>query len=90
MPIKEESPNWWGTMPMPVYTFLEEFDLFGKTIAPFCTHEGSGPGHSVADSKRACPKSNVIEGLAVRGGDVKNAQDSVAGWLREIRMRTKK
>lgn len=35
-------PNWWGTMPMPVCTFLESCDLSGKTIVPFCTHEGSG------------------------------------------------
>ena len=37
-------PNWWGTMPMPVFTFLEEYDVSGKTIVPFCTHEGSGRG----------------------------------------------
>ncbi len=46
-------PNWWGTMPMPVFTFLEDYDLAGKTIAPFCTHEGSGMGRSVADIKRS-------------------------------------
>ena len=83
-------PNWWGTMPMPVYTFLEEFDLSGKTIAPFCTHEGSGLGHSVADIKKACPKSIVVEGLAVRGGEAKNAHDDVSGWLREIGITPKK
>jgi flavodoxin len=80
-------PNWWGTMPMPVFTFLEEYDFSGKTIAPFCTHEGSSLGHSVADIRKACPESAVLEGLAVRGGDVKDAQGMVAGWLREIGMR---
>ena len=39
-------PNWWGTAPMAVFTFLEEYDFSGKTIIPFCTHEGSGMGHS--------------------------------------------
>jgi flavodoxin len=77
-------PNWWGTMPMPVYTFLEEYDLSKKTIAPFCTHEGSGLGHSIGDIRKACTKSTVLDGLAIRGGDVKNAQDEVSGWLREI------
>ena len=79
-------PNWWGTMPMPVFTFLEEYDLSGKTIASFCTHEGSGLGRSVTDIKKICPKSTIREGLAIRGGEAKNAQDTVSGWLREIGM----
>jgi flavodoxin len=82
-------PNWWETMPMPVFTFLEECDLSGKTIAPFCTHEGSGLGHSVADIKKMCPQSTVLDGLAIRGGSVKNAQDEVAGWLQDIGMNVK-
>ena len=44
-------PNWWGTMPMAVFTFLESHDFFGKTILPFCTHEGSEMGHSESDIK---------------------------------------
>ena len=80
-------PNWWGTVPMPVSTFLEACDLSGKTIVPFCTHEGSGLGHSVADIRKACPKSTVMDGLAIRGGDVHNARDEVAGWLRGIGMK---
>ncbi len=48
-------PNYWSTMPMAVFTFLEHFDFTGKTIKPFCTHEGSGMGGSVADIKRLCP-----------------------------------
>jgi flavodoxin len=81
-------PNWWGTMPMPVFTFLEEYDLSGKTIASFCTHEGSGLGRSVSDIRKMCPQSTVLEGLAIRGGDVKNAQNEVTGWLRNIGMKT--
>ncbi len=42
-------PNWWGTPPMAVFTLLESYDFSGKTIAPFCTHEGSGMGHSEPD-----------------------------------------
>jgi flavodoxin len=77
-------PNWWGTMPMPVFTFLEGYDLSGMTIAPFCTHEGSGLGHTVTDIRKACPNAIVLEGMAIRGGDVKTAQDVVAGWLRTV------
>ena len=83
-------PNWWGTMPMPVYRFLEEYDFSGKILAPFCTHEGSGLGHSISDIKKICPKSAVLDGLAIRGGDVKNAQDPIAGWLRHIGITAKK
>jgi flavodoxin len=83
-------PNWWGTMPMPVFTFLEDYTLSKKTIAPFCTHEGSGTGRSVADIRKMCPQSTVLDSLAIRGGEVKTAQDVVAGWLREIGMTTKK
>ena len=83
-------PNWWGTMPMPVYTFLEEYNFPKKTIAPFCTHEGSGLGHSVADIRKMCPQSTVLNGLAIRGGEVKNAQDEIAGWLQDIGVTAKK
>jgi flavodoxin len=81
-------PNWWGTMPMPVFTFLEGYDFSGKTIVPFCTHEGSGLGRSIADIKKTCPHAIVPDGLAVRGGEVRNAQAEVSAWLREIGMKT--
>jgi len=63
-------PNWWGTIPMPVATFLSEYDFSGKTIAPFCTNEGSGLGQSLNDIKKLCPHSTILKGLAVRGGAV--------------------
>jgi flavodoxin len=77
-------PNWWGTMPMPVFTFLEEYDLSGKTIVPFCTHEGSSMGRSVTDIKKLCTRSNILDGLAIRGGDAKNAKNEVSAWLSKI------
>jgi flavodoxin len=77
-------PDWWSSIPMPVASFLSKYDFSGKTIVPFCTHEGSGLGHSVTDIKNLCRQSTVLNGLAVRGRDVKNAQKTVAEWLREI------
>ncbi len=74
-------PNWWGTMPMPVWTFLEEYDLTGKTIAPFCTHEGGSLGRSVTDIKALCPRSTILDGLAIRGSDVQRAKEQVSEWL---------
>lgn len=77
-------PNWWSTMPMGVFTFLESYDFSGKTIAPFCTHEGSGMGRSVRDIKKLCPGANVLDGLAIRGGSVQKAKNDVEAWLQKI------
>jgi len=76
-------PNWWGTMPMPVFTFLEEYDFSGKTIIPFCTHEGSGMGHSESDIKKLCPNANVLKGLPIRGGSVNGAKNDISSWLQK-------
>lgn len=75
-------PNWWGTMPMPVYTFLESVDLAGKTILPFCTHEGSGLSGTEREIAHACPGATVGRGLAVHGADVRRAHDAVTDWVR--------
>jgi flavodoxin len=74
-------PIWWGAMPQIMFTFLEEYNLSGKTIIPFCTHEGSTFGSSVNDLKKKCPESKFLDGLAVRGSDVKKAQKEVNAWI---------
>jgi flavodoxin len=79
-------PIWWGTVPMPVASFLSEYDFSGKTIVPFCTHEGSGLGRSVEDIKELCPQPAIIDGLAVRGSGTRKAQNEVSDWLHEIGM----
>jgi len=79
-------PNWWGTFPAPVKTFLSSYDFSGKIIVPFCTHEGSGRGNSVSDIVKLCPKSTLLEGIAIRGGSVKTAQNEVSEWLRRIKI----
>jgi flavodoxin len=77
-------PNWWGTMPMPVLTFLEKNDFSGKTIAPFCTHEGSGLGRSEKDIEKYCPKAALAEGLAIHGTHVKAAKREIERWLSRV------
>lgn len=74
-------PNYWSTMPMAVFTFLEHFDFSGKTIKPFCTHEGSGMGSSVSDIKKLCPTAKVESGLAIRGGNVEQAKKDIEKWI---------
>ncbi len=76
-------PNWWGTMPMAVCTFLEAYDFSGKTIVPFCTHEGSGMGRSERDIGKICPTARVLKGLPIRGGSVQEAKPDIAEWLRK-------
>ena len=75
-------PNYWGTMPMAVFTFLEHFDFTGKTIKPFCTHEGSGMGSSIADIKRLCPGAKVEKGLAIHGGSVAKSGKTIEEWVK--------
>lgn len=76
-------PNYWGTMPMCVFTFLERFDFTSKTILPFCTHEGSGMGRSETDVKRLCPGATIKKGLALQGGSVQSAKADIEKWLKK-------
>ena len=76
-------PNWWSTFPMAVSTFLESYDFSGKTIIPFCTHEGSGLGRSEQDIKKLCPKANLLQGLAILGGSASSADNLVQSWIKK-------
>ena len=66
-------PNYCGTMPMAVYTFLEHYDFTGKLICPFCTHEGSGLSQTERDIRKAAPGATVTRGLAIHGSHVDEA-----------------
>ena len=74
-------PNYWGTMPMVVYTFLEAFDFTGRTILPLCTNEGSGMGSSERDIKKTCPGAVVKNGLPITGSQAANSKAAVQKWL---------
>ena len=78
-------PIWWYTLPMPMYTFFDTYDFSEKTIVPFNTHEGSGNGGTYETIKDFEPKATVLNGLAIRGGDMANDQSSkVDNWLKEL------
>lgn len=77
-------PNWWGDMPMPLYTLLDNYDFSGKTIAPFITHGGSGLSGTPAKIKKEEPNATVTEGLAVRDSNAKSSESSVEDWLNKI------
>lgn len=74
-------PNYWGTMPAPVFSFLEQSDLSGKEIWPFCTHEDGGFGHSLKDLKRVCPASVIADGLSIRGAEIQNETEAMEHWV---------
>lgn len=83
-------PNWWGDMPMPVYTFIEKHRWAGKTVIPFCTHEGSGLSGTEKYIANACKSAEVEKGLAVKGATAQNKQEqarmAVAQWLERMRL----
>lgn len=78
------SPSWWGTFASPVRGFLAQNDFSGKKLVPFITHGGSAMGNSIEDLKSLCPGAIVLEGLAVHGSDVSDAQTEITAWLKRI------
>ncbi len=74
-------PNYCGTMPMVLFTFLEEYGFSGKIIRPICTNEGSGLGKSVEDIRRICPESEVRTGLSITGSEVSESSEKLKKWL---------
>jgi flavodoxin len=85
-------PNWWGTLPMAVFTFLEAYDFSGKTVYPLVTHGGSRFGRSLDDIKKLCPRAVLGEGFSVSAFDT-NPKDAtrvtppnrdVTAWVRKV------
>lgn len=81
-------PNWWGDMPMAVYTFIEKHDWIGKTVIPFCTHEGSGLSGTDKSLKASCKGASILQGLAIKGTVAQNSQEQarklVSAWLEKL------
>lgn len=76
-------PNWWASIPMPVASFLEEYDFNGKTILPFCSHGGGRFGQSLTAISKLAPSAVMGEGLAVSYSGGSDLPDHVADWLKE-------
>lgn len=77
-------PNWWGDMPMILYTFFDTYDLSGKTVALFCTSGGSGLLNTVNEVKSLEPNAIVTDGLHIRDNAADHPEMAVSEWLKEI------
>ena len=77
-------PIWWGTYPRVMFTFFNQYDLNGKIIIPFVTHEGSGLASTVTDLRRIYPRANVTGAFSIYGHKVRNDKDKVERWLKGL------
>lgn len=78
-------PNWWYTLPMPIHSFLEEYDFEGKTVIPFCTHGTGGLASTIVDLESALPQSTqLLEPIGVYRPDVDSAQPQIQEWIRSV------
>ena len=79
-------PVWWGTYPQVMFTFFRDYDLNGKTIIPFTTHEGSGLASCVDDVRKAYPDADIKPGFAIYGHEVRSGRNKVEKWLKGLGM----
>lgn len=78
-------PNWWGDMPMPVYTFLEGVDLSEKTIIPFCPHGGSRFANTLKSISQIQPNAIISQNsFTISREDVANAENNIISWLHDL------
>ena len=81
-------PNWWASIPMPVATFLEEYDFTGKTIVPFCSHGGGRFGQSLTAIAKLAPNASMGEGLSVHYSGGSGLPDDISRWLAANNIKT--
>ena len=78
-------PNWWGDMPMILYSFFDSYDFSGKTIVPFNTHGGSGFSGTIRTIAELEPEAEVVtDGLSISRNHVQDAQSEIVDWLAEL------
>ena len=77
-------PNWWSNAPMPVFTFLEEYDFTGKTVVPFSVYGSSVWGNSISSIKSTLPTATILDGYCVQEHAMQNVNSDVNSWLKKI------
>lgn len=79
-------PNWWGDMPMILYSFLEEYDFGGKTIIPFNTHGGSGFSNTISSIREEQPNAEVMDGLSISRNRIQDAEQDIIDWVNGLEL----
>ncbi len=79
-------PNWWGDLPMILYTFLDTYDLSGKTIAPFVTSGGSGFSDTLRTIRAVQPNATVLDGLSLNSSEAADPDSAVSDWLAGLKI----
>ena len=77
-------PNWWGDMPMILYSFFDEYDFPGKTIIPFNTHGGSGFSDTISTIKELEPNAEVLDGKSISRNDIQDAEQEIIDWVKSL------
>lgn len=77
------SPIWGGHIAPPLTLFLKSYDLSGKTILPFSTHQGSGLGRCADDIQKACPQAHILKGQAIHADEIRSSHDTLVRWLKQ-------
>ena len=76
-------PTWWGTMPMPMFTFLNEYDFSGKTLLPFSSHGSTRFGDSISDFSKQVPSAYVGQAFEYYYSGGSELEDEITAWLKE-------
>lgn len=76
-------PNWWGSMPMPVATFIDTYKMSGKKVAPFFTHGGGGVHRCMSDLEARAQGANFTDYLCLSGSSAKNSQGEITSWVKK-------
>lgn len=79
-------PVWWGTYPQVMFSFFKQYDLSGKTIIPFTTHEGSGLGSCVDDLRQTYPNATITGEFSIYGHEVRTGKSAVKKWLNSLKL----
>ena len=77
-------PNWWGDMPMILYSFFDEYDFSGKTIIPLNTHGGSGFSGTISTIKELEPNAEVLDGKSISRNDIQDAEQEIVDWVNSL------
>ena len=77
-------PNWWGDMPMILYSFFDEYDFSGKTIIPFNTHGGSGFSDTISTIKELEPNAAVLDGNSISRNEIQDAEQEIVDWVNSL------